>query len=85
MVHGQGLRLGTHLLTLGLRVQNSGFRAWGYLGALRAALGVDVGGRLLGVGGARQHHISSKRAPIPVMALQSHSPSFSMAAVVRFY
>ncbi len=39
---------------------------------LHAALGVDVGGVLLGVGGARQDHIGAMGAGIAVMALIDH-------------
>src|SRR3546814_13097395 len=44
-------------------------RKSGQTGQLDAALGVHVGGVLLGVGGARQNDVGTVRAGIAVMAL----------------
>lgn len=43
-------------------------RADGHQRLLRAALGVDVGGALLRVGGARQHDVRHARAHVAVVA-----------------
>ena len=52
-----------------------------HLGGLWPALKVDVGGRLLGVGGTRQYHVGTSGAAVAVVAL--HQPAGQAGRRVR--